>query len=147
MDDALKINASALARHRVQVVREFDQGPPVNVEKHKLLQILINLVRNAKDACAGVDDIERRVFVRVIHGKNVVRIEVGDNGVGIHAENLTRIFAHGFTTKKDGHGYGLHSSILAAEELGSALTVQSAGIGAGATFVLEVPYNQSEAVT
>jgi signal transduction histidine kinase len=68
-----------------------------------------------------------------------VRIEIADNGVGIPPENLTRIFSHGFTTRKHGHGFGLHSSALAAREMAGTLTVQSDGAGKGATFVLELP--------
>jgi signal transduction histidine kinase len=64
---------------------------------------------------------------------------VSDNGVGIASENLTRIFNHGFTTRKDGHGFGLHSGALAAREMGGALWAQSDGPGKGATFTLELP--------
>ncbi|HYG35278.1 MAG TPA: ATP-binding protein [Clostridia bacterium] len=59
--------------------------------------------------------------------------------MGISAENLSRICEHGFTTKKDGHGFGLHSGAIAAKELGGALTVHSDGPGKGATFSLELP--------
>ena len=72
-------------------------------------------------------------------GDDRVRIAVTDNGVGIPTENLTRIFAHGFTTKKDGHGFGLHSGALAAQEMGGSLSAQSEGVGRGATFTLELP--------
>jgi signal transduction histidine kinase len=64
---------------------------------------------------------------------------VRDNGVGIAPENLTRIFGHGFTTKKDGHGFGLHSGALAAKEMNGSLTVHSDGVGQGAAFTLELP--------
>ena len=62
-----------------------------------------------------------------------------DNGIGIPPENLTRIFNHGFTTRKDGHGFGLHSGALAAKEMGGSLTVHSGGTGQGAAFTLELP--------
>ncbi|MEK7781776.1 MAG: ATP-binding protein, partial [Verrucomicrobiota bacterium] len=68
-----------------------------------------------------------------------VRITVTDNGVGIPEENLTRIFSHGFTTKKNVHGFGLHSGALAAQEMGGALRVASPGPGHGAVFTLELP--------
>jgi signal transduction histidine kinase len=85
---------------------------------------------------------EKAVTVRIKRaGAEGVRIEIADNGVGIPAENLTRIFSHGFTTRKHGHGFGLHSAALAAREMGGTLTVQSEGVGKGATFVLELPFN------
>jgi signal transduction histidine kinase len=70
---------------------------------------------------------------------NRLRISVADNGVGIAAEDLTRVFAHGFTTRPDGHGFGLHSGALATREMGGALLVHSEGLGKGATFTLELP--------
>ncbi|MGD0812754.1 MAG: ATP-binding protein, partial [Verrucomicrobiota bacterium] len=73
------------------------------------------------------------------NGEQAIRMEVADNGVGIPPENLTRIFAHGFTTQSDGHGFGLHTGALAAKELGGTLTAHSEGLGKGATFILELP--------
>jgi signal transduction histidine kinase len=78
-----------------------------------------------------------------LNGNNRVKISVVDNGIGISRENLTRIFAHGFTTRKDGHGFGLHSGALAAKELGGALLVHSDGPGRGAVFTLELPFHPS----
>jgi signal transduction histidine kinase len=74
-----------------------------------------------------------------LNGHNRVKISVIDNGIGIPRQNLTQIFAHGFTTRKDGHGFGLHSGALAAKELGGALLVHSDGPGQGAVFTLELP--------
>ena len=68
-----------------------------------------------------------------------VQITVRDNGVGIPPDHLTKIFNHGFTTRKDGHGFGLHSGALAARELGGSLRVHSDGPGKGAAFTLELP--------
>ena len=100
---------------------------------------MINLIRNAKHACEDWCRPEKRIAVRVSHTEGRVRIVVTDNGVGIATENLTRIFNQGFTTRKDGHGFGLHSGALAAKELGGSLTAHSDGPGRGATFVLELP--------
>ncbi len=140
VEDALRMNASNLAQHDIQIVKEFEETRLITVEKQKVLQILVNLVRNAQDACDNSDREEKRLTLRVTHGDDRVRIAVCDNGVGIPPENRTRIFAHGFTTKKDGHGFGLHSGALAAREMGGSLTVQSDGSGQGATFTLELPY-------
>jgi PAS domain S-box-containing protein len=139
VEDSLRINEGALSRHEVEVVREFGSVPTLNVEKHKILQILVNLLRNAKYACHDSGRADKRLTVRVANGEGRIRISVIDNGVGIPPENLTRIFNHGFTTRKDGHGFGLHSGALAAQEMGGSLTVHSDGPGQGAAFTLELP--------
>ena len=144
VEDTLRMNVGALSRHGVEVIREFETVPPLNVEKHKILQILVNLVRNAKHACQDSDRADKRLTVRVANGEGRVRISVMDNGIGIPLENLTRIFNHGFTTKKDGHGFGLHSGALAAKEMDGSLTVQSDGPGFGAAFTLELPCPQQD---
>ena len=139
VEDALRINAAGFDRHQVRLVQEFSPVPPLVTDRHKVLQILVNLVSNAKFALSGTDG-EKRLLVRVsAPGADAVKIEVLDNGAGIAPENLTRIFQHGFTTRKDGHGFGLHSGALAAKELGGRLTVQSEGVGRGALFTLTLP--------
>jgi signal transduction histidine kinase len=141
VQDALRMNAAAFDRHHVQVIQQIDQNvPPALVDRHKVLQILVNLLRNAKYAMDEQAPAEKRLEIRVgcTPGGNV-SITVRDNGVGIAPENLTRIFAHGFTTKKDGHGFGLHSGALAAKQMNGSLSVQSEGPGHGAAFTLELP--------
>src|SRR5208283_847076 len=139
VEDSLRLNEGSFSRHGVEVVRELEKVPPMNVEKHKILQILVNLVRNAKYACDDSGRADRRLTVRVANGDGRVKISVIDNGIGIPPENLTRIFNFGFTTRKGGHGFGLHSSALAAKEMGGSLTVRSGGLGQGADFTLELP--------
>jgi len=139
VEDSLRMNAGALTRHEVQPVREYSDVPPITVEKHKVLQILVNLIRNAKYACDESGRADKQMTIRVTNGDKRVSISIIDNGVGIPAENLSRIFAHGFTTRKDGHGFGLHSAVLAAHEMGALLTAHSDGPGAGATFILDLP--------
>lgn len=140
VEDALRMNSAALQRHQVQLLREYAADlPKITVEKHKVLQILINLIRNAKYACDDANRDDKRVTIRVSRAGTSVRIAVIDNGVGISPENLTRIFNHGFTTRSQGHGFGLHSGALAAKEMHGALTVASEGVGRGATFTLDLP--------
>jgi C4-dicarboxylate-specific signal transduction histidine kinase len=141
VEDAVRINSAGLARHQVKVMRNLEQLPPVLTDKHKTLMILVNLVSNAKYAMDGVAPAERLLTVEMKRtGTDQLRIAVHDNGMGISPELLTRIFQYGFTTREDGHGFGLHSSALAAQELGGSLTVHSNGPGHGATFTLEIPY-------
>ncbi|HLH56175.1 MAG TPA: HAMP domain-containing sensor histidine kinase [Verrucomicrobiae bacterium] len=140
VEDALKMNRAAVERHGVSIVREFAETPAITVDKHKVLQILVNLIRNAKYA---MDELGKpdKVLTLGIHasGTDKLAITVRDNGIGIPRENMARIFHQGFTTKRDGHGFGLHSGVLAAAEMGGELSVKSDGIGKGATFCLELP--------
>jgi PAS domain S-box-containing protein len=139
IEDSLRMNAGALTRHDVQLLREFEVRPVISVDKHKVMQILVNLIRNAKYACDEGGEATKQLTVRVTADDRVVRIAVIDNGAGIAPENMTRIFSHGFTTREGGHGFGLHSGALGARELGGSLRAQSDGPGRGATFTLELP--------
>src|SRR6185295_828149 len=105
----------------------------------KVLQVLVNLIRNAKYACDESGRPDKQIMLRVARADRRITISISDNGVGIPTENLVRIFNHGFTTRKEGHGFGLHSGALAAQEMGGSLCVQSDGSGRGATFILELP--------
>jgi signal transduction histidine kinase len=144
VDDALRMNAGSFARQGVNLKCEFEDVPEIIVEKHKVLQILVNLLRNARHACEASGKPEKEVVMRITKLERGVQIGVIDNGIGIHADHMARIFSHGFTTKKDGHGFGLHSGALAARDLGGALRVHSAGAGQGATFTLDLPLKTPE---
>ncbi len=136
---ALRLSESSLSRHEIAVAREVMPAPAVKVERQKAVQVIGNLLANAKDALADRPG-EKRIVVGVrATADGRTQIYVTDNGCGIAPENLTRIFAFGFTTKKDGHGFGLHSSALAARELGGALTALSDGVDKGATFLFDLP--------
>jgi len=140
VEDAISLNTGALARHGVTVQRQFEHTPLVATDKHKVLQILLNLIRNAKHACEAGGREPKLLTLRVVSPQaDLVQVQVIDNGVGIPPENLTKIFAHGFTTRPGGHGFGLHSGALAASELGGQLSASSEGSGRGATFTLELP--------
>lgn len=140
IEDAFRMNVGALVRHDVQVVRDFEPDiPEIVVEKHKVLQILVNLIRNAKYACEESGRADKLLTLRLSCSANRVRFAVIDNGVGIPVDNMNRIFNHGFTTRKDGHGFGLHSAALAAAELGGGLSARSDGPQKGAVFTLDLP--------
>ena len=139
VEDSLRLNAGAFARHGVTVQREFGEVPAINVDKHKVLQILVNLVRNAKYACDDSGRSDKQITLRIAPLLSGVSIAVQDNGIGIPPQNMSRLFQHGFTTRAAGHGFGLHSGALAAQELGGTLRAESEGEGRGACFTLELP--------
>ena len=141
VEDLLLIHVPELEEHGIKVERDYEPNlPEVSLDKHKVLQILLNLTANAKHACVAAGRQDRRVTVRVTNGDDRVRIAVSDNGIGISPDNIKKIFNHGFTTKQSaGHGFGLHSGALIAKELGGSLNAQSDGPGKGAVFTLELP--------
>ena len=141
VEDSLRMNEGAFSRHGVTIIRDYEDVPLIQVDKHKVLQILVNVIRNAKYAC---QEAKKRVTVRIRATNAAVLVAVIDTGIGIPRENLERIFSHGFTTRPDGHGFGLHSSALAAKALGGSLHAQSPGPGQGATFTLALPLASPE---
>ncbi|NML45125.1 hypothetical protein HHL11_15305 [Ramlibacter sp. G-1-2-2] len=139
-EEALRMQGSSLARHQVEVVRDYAPMAAVPLDRGRVLQILVNLISNAKHAMAGLAGQRARLTVRIEQPEpQRLRISVHDEGEGIPEENLTRIFSHGFTTRRDGHGFGLHSCALAAREMGAALSAASDGPGRGASFTLDLP--------
>ena len=110
------------------------------MDKHKVLQILLNIMRNAKYAMEETPGGER-VLTITLRPKpgGLAEIRLADRGMGIAPGSLTSIFSHGFTTRKDGHGFGLHSAALAARQMGGSLVAESDGPGRGAAFILELP--------
>ncbi|WP_341520619.1 DAHL domain-containing protein [Pseudomonas sp. G.S.17] len=141
LEDALHMNSGALTRHSVAVVREYGSVPEILGDKHRILLIMINLISNAKYAMSQTDNAARKITLAVnIVGGTTLRICVKDEGEGISPENLPRLFVHGFTTRKEGHGFGLHSCALAAVEMNGQLTAQSDGPGKGASFTLDLPF-------
>lgn len=145
VDDAVKIVESTAASLVAEVSRVYQFDAVMHLDKHKVLQILINLITNAKQAVESMSLADRSVEIRIEADANeVVQITIEDNGIGIESESLCRLFHHGFTTKKDGHGFGLHSSAIAAKQLGGALHAFSDGPGCGASFVLELPLESAE---
>ena len=165
LEDALRMNVGSVARHEVNVVKHWPNVPEALLDKHLILQIIVNLVGNAIQAMEPVTDRPRRLILRAekitVPRPNaatdttatdpsvgadpavagLVRVEVEDNGEGITPENLALLFTHGFTTRKSGHGFGLHSCALAAKAMGATIRAHSDGPGKGARFTLDLPFN------
>jgi PAS domain S-box-containing protein len=141
IDEAMRLQATSLERLGIRIERDYEDVPSIVVDRHKLLQILINLLSNAQHALLAVDREDKRLSIRVQRApeSGELLIKVTDNGMGIAPENMPRMFTQGFTTKKTGHGFGLHISALAATEMKGRLSVSSPGPGQGATFTLKLP--------
>jgi signal transduction histidine kinase len=144
VEDAIRMNEGALTRHKVALQRRFADQPRIVTDKHKVLQILVNVLRNAKYACDESGREDKQITVRIEEILDEIHISVADNGVGIAKDVMPRLFNHGFTTRQSGHGFGLHGAALAARELGGTLSADSAGPGKGATFILTLPFKVKE---
>jgi two-component system NtrC family sensor kinase len=148
LEDALRIDTGVPGYCEVTVQRRFSAVPTLLLDKHRVLLILVNLISNARHAMQRVPNVQHELGLSVeMIGETTLRVIVSDTGEGIAPDNLTRIFAHGFTTKQDGHGFGLHSCVLAAREMGGSLAAHSDGPGRGATFTLELPLQTASTET
>ncbi len=147
IEQALMMGMPEPEKYGIQVVREYVHVPTIMTDRHHVLQILVNVITNAKNSMVEYPGDSRCLTVRIglpPDHKGFVRFEVTDTGGGINAENLPRLFTQGFTTRKAGHGLGLHSAAISAKNLGGTLQAQSAGEGHGATFVLDLPLTLAE---
>jgi signal transduction histidine kinase len=143
IEEAVTLDRDSLHKHRIDIAVEIPPLPRAKLDRHAIMQILVNLVTNAKDALKDrADDRRLRLTVTRDEAADTVQIAVADNGTGIPVENLAKIFGSGFTTKPTGHGFGLHSSALAARVMGGSLTAHSDGPGCGAVFTLTLPFGE-----
>ncbi len=140
MEDALQFVSDSIERHHITLIKEYQEVPNIEIEKSRLIQMLVNLIKNAKESILIQGDTKMEMVLRVEPAENdFVSLSVIDTGVGIAPEKLTAIFSQGYTTKKDGHGFGLHAPANAAKEMGGVITVDSPGLGLGATFTILLP--------
>lgn len=138
--DAVQMSSSSLIKHNIAVIRDFEEGLWIETDKHQIMQIIVNLIRNAKHACLDSAVSPHQITVAASNvGDDTFSISVADNGIGIAPEDYAKLFTFGFTTKEKGSGFGLHSCANTAKELGGSLDVKSEGLGTGATFVLTLP--------
>jgi NO-binding membrane sensor protein with MHYT domain len=147
VDDALRMGGLSVSSAVVSVVKDVGELPALLLDRHLILQILVNLITNARQAvqaAPGAHEIRIGIAVGGTPSMRRLQIFVSDDGDGIRPEDLRRLFTHGFTTRESGHGFGLHSSILAAQSMGGTLTAHSEGPGCGATFTLELPMKEAE---
>ncbi|MBN2292263.1 MAG: HAMP domain-containing protein [Pirellulales bacterium] len=146
VDDVIEMHANSLEKRGIKLVKQYDNIPDVTVDKHRLVQILVNLIKNAKEALFEKKGDGATLTVRLEkNGADRIRIVVEDNGIGICPQHLEKIFTYGFTTKDAGHGYGLHSCANLAGELGGSLSTHSEGLNKGAAFIIDLPINTTKA--
>lgn len=130
----------------IKINKIYETNESFLVDKTKLLQVVVNLLRNAKDALNLSKILNKKIDIIIKKtDQHQVRITIKDNGMGIDPENLIRIFSFGYTTKKSGHGFGLHSSAIAIHEMDGEINVKSDGLGKGAEFNIFIPISPKDA--
>ncbi|MDY6822772.1 MAG: ATP-binding protein [Thermodesulfobacteriota bacterium] len=139
IEDALTMQTGAIDRHGLKIIKDYHTTPLLSVQKTKLIHVLINLIKNAKDAMINTPPDEKQLTITIDSDENLVLVKITDNGCGIKSEHLEKVFTHGFTTKKTGHGFGLHSAANFMTEMGGRIWAESNGPDTGATFVLAFP--------
>ena len=144
IEDAVVISSSSLIRHNISLIRDYPEKIIILIDQHQVMQILVNLIRNAKHACQAASHSNAQIKISVIQSAENIQVIVKDNGIGIAPDNLLKLFSHGFTTKKNGHGFGLHSGANCANAMGGSLAATSDGLGHGATFTLTLPVIQKD---
>ncbi|EKD71844.1 MAG: sensory box histidine kinase/response regulator [uncultured bacterium] len=140
LEESILISGIDNLKYQINIKKTYEHMKPVMIDKVKLMQILVNLLQNARDSLDEAKPREKIITLDIKKTNPHFYIHVSDNGLGIGKENLTRIFSYGFTTKKSGHGFGLHTSAIAAKEMGGSLKAISEGEGKGAVFILTLPY-------
>ncbi len=139
LDMALYLSSASFERYNIEIVRNYEPLPRVKLDRHRVLQILTNLLSNARHALRDSEQTNKAIIIALYQNEETLVVSVTDNGIGMTPDTLKRIFNHGFTTKSDGNGFGLHSSANAAALMGGALSCHSQGPNHGATFTLTLP--------
>jgi signal transduction histidine kinase len=141
IEESIHLCGNVFKEADINLLREYESVPNIKLDKHKVLQIIVNLLMNAKNACEESSQKKKQILLRLTADNAHVILTVIDNGIGIAPENINKIFVYGFTTREKGHGYGLHNSIISAKEMGGNLFAQSNGLNDGASFTLVLPLN------
>jgi len=124
------------------IEKQYGKINLVRIDKVKLLQVMANILRNAKDAVMESSNKDKIISIKTSIIQDKILIEISDNGIGILPKDTNKIFNYGFTTKKSGHGFGLHTSALAINVMGGKISVSSEGLNKGTIFTIELLYTE-----
>lgn len=143
MNEVIQLEQFTMEKCGIRMVRNFHSIPSVFISTNKVRYIFLHLLKNAREALERVD-CERRIEVVIDQEQSgFVMVSISDNGEGIPEEDIVHIFNSGYTTKENGHGFGLHTCANAMAEMGGKIEVHSDGKGTGATFTLHFPVSKT----
>jgi C4-dicarboxylate-specific signal transduction histidine kinase len=138
--EVIALSLSDLQRNRVVVQQELAEPLPLIMgDRIQLQQVILNLLRNASEAMAEVNDRPRQLVVRTEReGDAGVRVTVRDAGVGLDRQSLAKLFDTFYTTKQGGMGIGLSVSRSIIERHHGRMWAEP-NAGPGATFAFSIP--------
>jgi len=139
VNDALTLQSGSIERHDLKIKKELESIGSITAQRTQLIHILVNIFKNAKEAMVENEPDEKIIHIKTWQEDDKAHLSISDNGHGIKEENIDKIFTQGFTTKNEGHGFGLHSSANYMQSMGGKIKVESNGKGKGATFTLVFP--------
>ncbi|KTC99116.1 sensor histidine kinase [Legionella erythra] len=142
----LVMTEDSMLINQITLNKDYRYTSVITTDRTQLMQLITNLLKNAKESLMELNSGSLKTITIVIDKQEngeFVTLRVMDSGIGILPENLSKLFSFGFTTKKKGHGFGLHNSALIAKQLGGTLQVESEGEGKGAEFILTLPVDNS----
>ena len=141
IENSLSLQAGSIERHGLIVMKDLKATSPIMAQRSKLIHVLVNIFKNAKEAMNDLPPEEKKIFIKTWQDDESVYLSITDNGPGFKQETLKKIFTQGFTTKKNGHGFGLHSSANYIAEMGGSIQASNSDNGKGATFTIKFPLN------
>lgn len=138
--EVITMYKNKISSNHILIKKEFEQTKTAYIDQVKVIQILINIVKNSIESLIESQPPNKIIQIKITDEKTHFAIIISDNGIGISTSALKKLFTVQFTTKKQGHGFGLHASAIAAEELGGKIYAMSDGTNQGATITLKIPY-------
>ena len=139
INDALQFEKVSLERHKIQVTVDVSATGFISGNQSKVLHVFLNLIKNAKESLLCAEQKQRKLKITTRRDRDQLLVFISDDGLGLSKSQLNRMFNYGFTTKQEGHGFGLYTCDQTMKELGGTISVTSEGLGKGATFKLVFP--------
>ncbi len=140
VEGALRLQSSYLEQYKIQIVKLFLENDILTVIGHqsKLISVLLELFKNSVEAMSGNESGNRMLIISLSRFKNKIIIEINDNGEGIPNDNFNIIFNHGYTTRENRYGFGLHNCANYIAEMGGKIQVVQSSKKDGTTFRIEL---------
>ena len=141
VEDAVEMQRDLLEKYSVELTTNYAQLPMVEIEQVKIVQIIVNLIKNAYEAMSETPSEHRKLMIltELTTDKNFVSVMIKDNGIGFDPADKAKLFNFGYSTKQRGTGFGLHACGNYMLAQNGHITADSNGIDKGATFTVIIP--------